>query len=297
MMRSRLSLKSLARPALNSVILVIALLFAGCSSSTAPTFLKENFADAVRDICQKEYHLEVKTRLVGTTLWIYLPLENLLVKSDKPDKYVEKFKVEENKGSFEDGVLSFAYLIKPVPEKDKYQEYKYDKKVIEKINNVWTVLRRVLFSTDRSRQEEPRFFSFVVADITNGIEISQLFYYLDIKKVTYGYISWGEYQHRTIQDSGLVPDAIDDRGGAHLNYHDVTFEEFLAGQIMHRIRLKFQKPEVDSKADIDKEIMKIAIYVLKTYGFHDFTRLQLKDLATENTVELNEAAVWARSTE
>lgn len=68
-------------------------------------------------------------------------------------------------------------------------------------------------------------------------------------------------------------------------------------QIKHRIKLKFQKPEVDKNIDIDKEILKIIIYTIKTYDLRNFREVQLDNLVTENRVILNQAAVWARPTE
>jgi hypothetical protein len=69
----------------------------------------------------------------------------------------------------------------------------------------------------------------------------------------------------------------------------------VAAQIQHRIKLKFEKPEVDKNADIDKEILKIAVYTIKTYGLRNFTSAELNNLVTQNRIILNQAAVWAKS--
>jgi hypothetical protein len=253
MMKSRLSLKNLARAALNSLILISLLLISGCSSPpTTHTYSKENLAQSIQDICQKEYNLYVKARLVGDTLWIYLPVEDMLVKSDKPEQYVEKFILERNDALPGETSLKFEYLIKPVQDTEKTQDYKYNKSVLEKNNNIWKVLRRVVFSLDRSKADEPKFYSLVTADIKNGYFMKEVFYYLDLKKVSYEYISWGEYQHRTLQDVEVDRQLIGDKDGDSIDYEDITMREFVIGQILHRIKLKFQKPEVDKNADIDK---------------------------------------------
>jgi hypothetical protein len=278
-------------------LFIISCLISSCSYSTTPTYLKENIDEAVKDICRNEYKLDVKTKLVGSTLWIYLPLENIVVKSDKPEKYVERFLIENNKTDLQKEVLKIEYLIRPIKEQEKYQDLNYDKKVMERINNIWQALRRVLFSMEESKRGGPQFFCLVVADIKNGFQIKEVFYYLDIKKVSYGFISRDEYQHRTIQDTEVLPGIVGDKEGLHLNYRDISLEEFIVAQIQHRIRLKFQRPEIGKNADIDKEILKIIVYTIKTYEFKDFSSVELNNLFTNNKIVLNQAAIWARPIE
>jgi hypothetical protein len=296
-MRSRLSLKNSVKAALNSLTLIILLLLSGCSPASTPTYTKENIAQSIQDICKKEYNLDVKAHLAGDTLWVYLAVEDLLVKSDKPEKYVEKFIVERSQDIPSIDSLKFEYLIKPIQDTEKTQEYTYNKAVLDKINNVWKVLRRVVFSLNRSETGEPKFYSLITADIKKGFEMKEVFYYLDLKKVSYEYISWGEYQHRSIQDVNLNPQIIGDKDGNYIDYKDITMQEFIIGQILHRIKLKFNKPEVDKNADIDKEVIKIIAYTVTTYDFKDFDTVELDNLANNNRIVLNQAAVLAKITE
>ncbi|MDD5729976.1 MAG: hypothetical protein PHN57_02485 [Candidatus Omnitrophica bacterium] len=106
MMKLRLSSKNSVRAALPSLILFCALLLSGCSSSTKPTYLKENIPEAIEKICKAEYRLDVTSKLVGSTLWIYIPLENLVVKADKPEKYQERFLIARNESYWEGQVLN-----------------------------------------------------------------------------------------------------------------------------------------------------------------------------------------------
>ena len=297
MMKSKLFLRNSVKRGLLLNICIIVFLTSGCTSSTTPTYLREDISEAIEDICKNEYRIEIRVKLVGETLWIYIPVEDILVASDKPEKYIEKFEISENQGNFIAGQFRFDYQIKSIPDEEKVQEYKYNKSVLEKVNNVWKVLRRVIFSMERKEDTEPRFFCVITADIKNGIELKDMFYYLDLKKVSYEFISWTEYQHRNIQKVDLVPEAIGDKEGLHIDYKNIDFEEFIANQIRHRIKLKFQKPEVEKNADIDKEILKIVVYTLKTYGFKDFSAVELNNLLTQNKIILNQAAVWARPVE
>jgi len=297
MTKLKLYLKNLVKYGLLFNIFFITYLIAGCSSSITPTYTKEKIGTTIEYICKNEYRMNIKARPVGSTLWIYLPLEDILVKSDKPEKYLERFDVGHDKVEFKENLLAIEYLIKAVPEKEKAQEYKYNKDVLEKINTVWRVLSRVLFSMENQEKGRLQFFCLVTADIKNGIVMKELFYYLDLKKVSYQFISQTEYQHRTIQDMEILPQIVGDKEGLHLNYKDITWQEFIIGQIQQRIRIKFQKPEVGKKVDIDKEVLKTTVNTLKIYGFKDFSTVELNNLLTNNKTVLNQAAVWVKTTE
>jgi hypothetical protein len=281
-----------------NILLISCLIVSGCTSSTHPTYHKETIGQAIEDICKQEYKTDIKASLIGSTLWIYLPIpEGILEKSDKPQKIIERFAIEENLIGLNNNALTAKYLIKPVPEEEKSQDMKYSKETFEKINNVWKALRRVIFSMERPEQNSPKFFSIVAADIKNGFFIKELFYYLDFKKVSYGLISWGEYQHRAIQETEIAPEIIGDMLGSTIEYKDITFEGFILKQIEYRIKLKFQKPEAEKNADIDKEILKIIRYTLNTYGFKDFSTLELDNILTEKRILFNQAAALAGSSD
>lgn len=162
---------------------------------------------------------------------------------------------------------------------------------MEKINNAWKALRRVLFSMERKHESEPEFCVIVIADIKNGVVANETFYYQDLKKVSYGFISWDEYQHRTITESYVSAEAMDDKEGGFLTYKDISLKEFVPQQISYRVKLKFQKPEVAKDADIDREIQKIAEYTVKIYNFTGFSTLELDNLLTENKTILQRKAV------
>lgn len=297
MIKSRLYLKNLARAALNSLIIIGLFLFYGCSSSTAPSFSRKDISGAIQNISKKEFNIDVTSTLTGQTLWVYLPVEDILVKSTDPKKNTERFNIETLEDNFNNGIIETTYSIKPVPEKEVIQESEFDEKILEKISNVWGVIRRVIFSMERSKGKEPEFLCLVTADIKNAIEITTTSYTLDLKKIFYGLISWEEYQHRTIQNININPDIIGDKEGISLDYKEIQLTDFIINQINHRITMKFQKPEVDINADIDKEIIKLAVYTIKAYKFRDFSEITFNNLINNNKVTLNQAAVWGKITD
>ncbi len=292
-MKSRQFSRNSARTVLS--VFFSCILLSSCTSSTEPTFTSANIEGSIHDICKQEYGIDTTVKRVGKTLWIYMPVEDMLVKMDKPEKYTEKFDVINNDVGFEARTFKLDYAIKAIPEKEKSQEYKYNKDVLEKLNNVWKVIRRVMFSLKKGDKNEPQFFSMVIADTKSGFEMKEVFYYIDLKKVSYSNISWGEYQHRAISDTDVSQAIIGDKTGQHIMYEDYTMEKFIALQIQHRIKLKFQKPEVAKNADIDKEVAKIVATTVKAYGLKDFDEVALNNMLTDAKATLNRAAVWARS--
>jgi hypothetical protein len=297
-MKLKLSSKSLVKAGLKLLLpLIFILLLSACNSSVTPSFLKEDITRAIKDICKKEYSLDTVTTLSGNTLWVYLPLENIISKPDKPEKYTERFLWEKKKNSLDEKILKINYLIQPTAEKEKQQEMALDKTVNEKIFNILQVIRRVLFSVGSPKQDIPQFFCIVTADIRNGFEIKQIFYFPDLKKLSYSFISQTEYQHRIIQNTTVSAGILGDRTGGHLDYRDITLEEFIADQIQSRIKLKFQKPEVEASVNIDKEVLKIVTYTLDAYHFKNFTLLEMSNLVTGKKIIFNQTAILANSKE
>ncbi len=193
MTRLKPSSKNSIKPGPLLNILLIIFFFSGCSYSTAPTFRREDIAEAIQNIATKEFKLSLKVKLVGQTLWIYMPIKNLMEKADKPEKSIEKFSIKQNELEIKDKLVKLNYAIKVIPEKEQTQEYKYSKTILEQINGVWNIIRRVLFSMNRANGSEPKFIYLVVADIENGYEIKEICHYLDLKKISYNYISAEEY--------------------------------------------------------------------------------------------------------
>jgi hypothetical protein len=169
--------------------------------------------------------------------------------------------------------------------------YKLNKKAMEKINHAWDVMRRVVFSMDRKERDEVKFYVLLAADTSNGLQIQETIYYLDLIKVLYRAISPGEYHHRVAVKSGLRPELIGDAEGKNIKFFDVKFRDFVCNQIEHRVGLKFQKPEVAQSADLDKEIKKSVLEVLSIYSFTDFSVAELTNLMTNGRCHLDAADV------
>lgn len=305
-MKSKPSLRNLAKSALLlSLCLILSGVISGCTSSTVPSYVKEELKTAIPQICKNEYKIDVKVKLVDDTVWIYMPVEDMFINAEKPTKYTPKFAILANQTKLEHRILSSDYAVESIPEKSELQNTKLNPKIQEQINRVLKVLMRVLLSLDRAKQKEPKFFCLITADIKGmdfngekvGLELKQAFYYLDFKKFIYGLLSVTEFQHRAPQEFFRAPEIIGDKEGKHLEYKNITMPEFIESQIEHRIKLKFETPEVEKNTDIDKEVLKIITNTLKIYDFKNFSAIELDNLLTKNRMTLNRAAVWANTTE
>ncbi len=298
MMRSKQFSKNSAKRALLVNSLFIITLITGCSSPPQSNYLKKDIPKVIKTIAKKELAIEITCRMVDKTLWIYWPVDNLLEQLKKPQKYTEKFTLEEDQCEFKRGTFLITYKIAAITPVEKTQSYGYNKDVLEKVNQLWNVVRRVVFSIDRKKSIEPEYVVLVVADIKNGFEVKGTCSFLDLKKVSYGFISSEEYQHRSLLESSeFMPWIIGDKTGSYLQYRNLTAEDFICRQIEYRIRLKFQKPEVDKNADIDKEIEKIVANTLKIYKFEDFNAVELNNLADKNKSTLNQPAILDKPTQ
>lgn len=293
MTKSRRSSRNSGKPA-RSLFLFLLLncaVFAGCSISTTPTYSKQDLDVTIERILKKEYKTESRARLVGKTLWVYIPVDTLFEKTQKndpDDKVKERFDIQENESILKEGLLSVSYLVKPiVPEREKSQGYKLNKQAMEKFNDAWEVTRRVVFSMDPAQRDNVQFYVLMAADVNNGLSLRQIIYYKDMIKVLYRLISPGEYHHRVPVKSGMMAEIVGDRAGRNIKYEDVGFGDFLCGQIEHRIGLKFQKPEVEQGVNMDKEVRRIVLDTLKIYAFSDFRVAELTNLLTNGRAHVD----------
>jgi hypothetical protein len=290
----------LARCALLLNLTFLFLNLPGCNYEKDYSYLQKDIPEVIRNVCKKEYKMDVTSKMIGETTWIYVPLEDIFAAADKkkkPEKTIERFTIEDTKSEIADKTLKTDYLVKLVPEAEKAQSVVLSKDFYLKSQYIWQVMYRIIFSIKPQKSGGLQFFSVVFADIKNGFVIRNIYYYLDIKKAMYSLISQTELQHRVIQDWQVAPEVIGDKSGITVNYINFTMNEFISQQILNRIRIKFQKPEVERNADIDKEIEKIIAYTVKVYDFKDFDNVELNNLLTNKKLILNRAAILAKPIE
>ncbi|MFC1674454.1 hypothetical protein ACFL1K_00970 [Candidatus Omnitrophota bacterium] len=284
-MRSKQSLRNSARSALLFFSLFALLSLAGCEYRIEPTYKEKDIPHIIKNICQDEFDLEVITKRTHNTLWVYAPMAKILH---------EEYGLKE----------------------DKF----FDEGMSEKLRNILMTFGRVLLSSDNA----PEFYAILASDINLGIDYTMIGYLLDLKKSYAQAIHWMEANRRYVIKLDVAPDAIADTTGEHLKAFDIKFADFLAEQIGQRIGAKFQdenwknyflveKTEgrfsegvfsieysisplapLQQEIDIKEEILNIATYCIRTYGFEDFSRVELTDLQSGDLLILGKDAIMKR---
>lgn len=280
-MRLRPSSGNLAKAGLR--LALVAALLSGCSSSTQPSYSTEQIPGAIEEICRREYKLNVVSRIADNTLWIYLPLqEPLFSPADKWNTL--RFQVKTLDGAYTHRIFAFDFDIQEHPPRKERQGIEFAKDPVRKHNQVRMVTARVLFSS----KTDLEFTVMVIADILHGMDIRYTMYVKDFKKYAYNLISATEFSLRMVQDFKEDKAIIGDTRGDYLEYEPVRMPGFLARQIQQRIRVNFQEETLQGrKFDPTAEITRLVAHCLSTYGFEDFSWIELKDMATQKRTLLN----------
>ncbi len=269
-MRLKPFLKNSARPVLlynTLAILFISLI--GCSPVTESTYKENEIPSVIKKICKDEYNLDVITKRLPNTLWVYASTSKML-----HDEY---------------GIT-----------KDKF----FDEALIEKLRNILTAIGRVLLNCDKT----PEFYGLVISDIKVGIDYTIIANILDTKKAYVGYIPEEEINKRFLLKLELKEDAIDDPDGKHFKFYDMSLAQFITGQISQRIKNVLSKEDSHSifdaifkdgvfkfEFDMDPVIFNksyeeqitrfIAYTIIRSYEFKDFLSVEITDLRTEEKQE------------
>ncbi|MFZ5799788.1 MAG: hypothetical protein ACOY3D_00195 [Candidatus Omnitrophota bacterium] len=276
-----------ANPALRFSLALLCFLFVlGCAQEIPATYKEKDIPAVVKKICQEEYNLFVETRVVGNTLWVYAPLSRILHK-----------------------------------EYGLNQEKIFDEVMSETLRNIMTSIGRVLISADKS----PEFYALVISDIKErGLDYTIIGNVLDIKKSYAGLLPWPEMNQRYVIKLEESPGALADTEGRHLQYHPVTWGEFLAGQVAQRLDARFRQKDLKNLYEIKKvagefirqklvvnadiikqplllpvassdriieETLKTVNEVMRAYDFRDYTEVEINIPQTGKDVTFSRGAV------
>ncbi len=274
------------------LLLVLAGVFAagGCSQEKpAPKIPLTEAQKKFEKKCRDEFDMHVKTRMVGHTLYIYLPTQEPIfdyeaqkANSADANKKPSKFAVQFADGSYKAGRFLFEYDIVPRT-KAKKEDYGYNSSYtdsyVKQQNNLYTAISDVFFNVEvKEASTQPLFFVIIITDIKKGIEMRATLYLEDFKRYMTGDLPYEEYMKRFLADTKGGQDFIGDETGTHITYTNVEMPDFLAKQIVNRINFKFQHSDFEPPNDFDNTIVGIIADTLRYYDFKDFTTVQLNNL-------------------
>ncbi len=274
----------------------------GCSKPPTPPVTLTQAHEKFLKLLDEEYELDVVTRALNNTMWIYLPMEEDLF-NFKASQEGAKYATEATKthavnfvdGQFEDHVFKIQFDITPSKKYAKTFGYStgYSKPYSAKQRKILTALSRSYFEVEENSRDNkvPDFFVMVIADITKGIETKMLFHFKDLKRGMLDPSFYEEYTRRiVVEDTTGHTDIIGDRAGKHLDFEEITWPLFLTKQILYRIRVKYQRSNFPPSENTAEELLKIAAKTLEAYDFTDFRSVELHNLDndTVNTVSKSE---------
>jgi hypothetical protein len=218
------------------IIFPILLFSSGCDEVTYP---KEILGASLVKLCREEYSVDVDAKVIGKTLAIYIPINNL---------FDITLNISESAWDEVSDVLLSARRITLSTDADIrfYCVIAQDVRLPEiqlVIVSYVEDAKRILF-TDISRGE---YFKRTLIDINENPQakkeqaIKDVFGKMELEE---------EWQDKILEDFfRSPPSSLEGTGYWQKEFYikDITLEEFLAQQIAHRIRLRFRKEEAMEK--------------------------------------------------
>jgi hypothetical protein len=276
-----------------SSLLVFSLGVNGCAKHEPPPRAVGESLEFFEKKCREDYELIVKTRLVGSTLWVYLPTKNPIFdyeaqkqQAGAEDAKKPKFIVDYVDTKFADKAfnLEFDIVDKKKSSDENYGfSSSYTDSYLKMQNNLFTALSEAFFGIKAKKNEvTPEFAVIVIADIKKGIEARITFYLRDFERFMVGDLPYDEYMKRFLPETKGSESFIGDETGTHLEYTEVKMPDFLARQITNRINFKFQHSDFppDMKS-FDNTLVGIVSDTLRYYEFKDYKELSLNNLRAD----------------
>ena len=187
------------------------LLAAFLTTSCAPTYPKEQLAQSVEQLCQREYSLSVKAKYAETTLGVLVLIPGLVEELMKHPPGVPPPLWTD--GVYEDDRFQFQFATRGAfaRKEEKEEDGSGPKKETERsealkiLDHVHTALRRVALSTD-ARLE---FYTLVARDPgPTALDVIFSGHVNDLKRVQFFDISIGELQKRSRFSVRVQPEAV-----------------------------------------------------------------------------------------
>lgn len=269
------------------------------------------------EICKKDYQLNVKLFPLKNTVWIYLPIDHPIVDYKATEKKAEdtkagseRFNVNFLETAFKDGVFTVEHDISMV--KSYPKDYGYASNYTEEYNTKYRAvfsavmqayfsvgvetgenIRVVQLNTHHKAEGVPEFFVISIADTSRGIQIQFLMNLEDYRKQAAGHLPPEEYTQRIIYEMSGNPAIVGDLEGSHLDYREVAWGEFLAGQITGRVNFKYGRSSFPPSADTKAEILHQVYRAVSAYDFQGFSAVELHDLRDGSTVKITREELQA----
>lgn len=271
---------------LRTLIFTLNLFLSGCGTPP-PAITNQSAADKqFLKIAQEEFKYDVVLKSVGKTVWIYLPTKEsiLIFKAGQPagqsptPNPAPKPLVQFLESKYSSNDFTVEYDMTPVKTKQKDLGYTsaYSEEFQKMQGNLISTVARAYFDV----KDGPEFFVIVMADITNGMEFKAIINARDLMMAMSNppVLPPDEYAKRYLSEVVGNLAIIDDTTGAHLDFKEIAWADFLAQQIQNRIYQKYQYSDFPPSSDNEDEILQIISTTLQAYQFENFNSIKLRDL-------------------
>lgn len=248
---------------------------AGCQDQ-GRVVSRDNLTDSLISVARHKYQTRITCRVVGDTLWVYLPYT-------LGRRGLAGTKEDDKKLYLEYQIASFNPFRTLEPQELRYLVQKL-------LGEVRGVLLRCT--------NPYKFFVLVVTDIESKAKMPPyedwyMGYFNDVRNYGVGADFSGEGYSRLVWHRELIeetdgPDgqkalkSYRDAAGEHVKYHEMTLKEFVVKQIEWRIYKRFtieynMTPFDLSQQEREDEVKQIAKTVFLVYNFNEFETVHLRD--------------------
>jgi hypothetical protein len=236
--------------------------------------------------CKKEGGLDVTTRTVGHTLWLYAGLEEPLFDvgpspNKKATRKIMPWSILSLDGEYNDQKqFAIRYDVVPdvlSPEASTYGS-SYNEKYTKKRQLIYQGLQETFFNVDKDKA--PQFVVIFVADTTKGLATKSTLYLKDLRAFLSEALPFDEYYMREQTEILGDADLVGDKQGRTVAYAEVSWTVFLTEQLKNRIRFKLTQSDFPPEKKPDTEVIKIAANTFRLYpfeGYAGFTLFNMRD--------------------
>ncbi len=263
----------------------------GCAPKKEPRITVSAAQKKLEEKCREDYNLNIITRIVDNTFWVYLSTTEPIVDFEAQKESTEKktdakqappLVLQDIDIKFANNSFNVAYDVidrKKADDENFGYTSTYTDSYVKDQNNLFTAFSESFFDAEADKEFElPEFVVIVITDIKKGIETKGTFYLQDFKRLMVGDLPYEEYVKRYIVDTKGGQSFIGDETGEHLDWKAVTMTDFLCKQMINRVRFKFQHSDFKPTANYDNDVMGIVADTLRYYTFKDFKEVRLFNL-------------------
>jgi hypothetical protein len=277
------------------VVIIVAFALCGCQKKPPEKVPAATLSEAEQKFVstlRNEHKLNVYVFEAGTTLWIYLPMEEDLVDyhgthRTEDARQKKQFIINTFEGNVKDSNYRFLFDITDGLKTAKDPGYKSD------ATEAFVKNRTLIYGTinesftDLDKTKAPEFIGVIVANIKKGIAYKTIFNLHDYTLYRSEVLPFEEYNMREISELYGDDTLIGDKTGKNLVLKPVEWPWFLIEEIKNRVNFKFLRSDFPPNGDVVIEITTAIANTFRYYDYTNFTSVILKDMREKKSYQFS----------